>query len=48
MVAAGDLFTLVLCGDGTVWGFGSNWTEIIPGDARKTIAEPTITSATKI
>ena len=38
-IAAGWAFALALKTDGTVWGFGTNWNEIVPGDARREVSE---------
>ena len=40
MIAAGSLFTLALRSDGTVWAFGTNWNEIVPGNAGASSPKP--------
>ena len=40
MIAAGGAFTLALRLDGTVWACGANWTEIVPGEVRRSLLQP--------
>ena len=40
-IAAGAEFSLALDRSGQVWAWGTNWTGIVPGEARKIVATPT-------